>query len=213
MNFPSISPNGECQKNTRMIKYLKNEEVSCSYKFFNDLSNCENYNINNILHKENIVNLFSGIDPVSNTISKIEQKINFEKIYNRFYTTKEVISNYPNISVFNYYQLSPSSPYYCSCSNIITGVNYNFYVNKTSIVDSEITYLMDNISGDCDKDMRIPISYKISFMGYNKVIEYKFLKLNIFTNLFIYANSFDVSFFIFKVQYWFLNIVKCCVFY
>jgi len=147
-----------------MIGYLKNEEIVCSNKLIFDKSNCLNYNLKHNLYFSNL-NLYSGLDSIDNSLKVITQSIKFKKIFNRFYTLNQEVTNFTDLS--NFANSVNSSN--CKCSNIITGINYNFYINKTFIVENEVVYYLEDITETCRSKKRIPISYKVSFIGYNKV--------------------------------------------
>jgi len=150
-----------------MIKYLKNEEFSCTNKLSLVKSACLNYSLDNNFYISNL-NLYSGVDATDNSLKVFKQNIKFKKIMNRFYTANQEVENFTLLSSF----ISPgvnSTSKICGCSNVITGIDYNFYINKTAIVENEVIYSLEDFNATCGKTVRIPISYKVSFIGYNTV--------------------------------------------
>lgn len=150
-----------------MIKYLKNEEFSCSNKLQLVKNNCKNYNLKNNFHISNL-NLYSGVDPIDNSLRVFKQNFKYKKIINRFYTVNQEVENFTGLSNFSTPDLNSNSTI-CGCSNVITGIDYKFYLNKTFVAENEVVYYLEDITDTCGKTKRMPISYKVSFIGYNKV--------------------------------------------
>jgi len=149
-----------------MIKFLNPLEYTCSNKLILKSGICESYNDNITNYIKNII-LYSGIDPVNNSLIYTNQNIKFKKIINRFYSINQTDVNFTSLSKLTKESIDNST--YCTCSNLITNIQYDFYVNKTAIIENEVTYYLEDVTDLCGNFKRIPISYKISFNGYNKV--------------------------------------------
>lgn len=107
---------------------------------------------------------------MDNSLKVITQNIKFKKIINRFYTINQEVTNLTSLSNFT----NAVNSTICGCSNIITGINYNFYINKSSIVNNEIVYYLEDYYSTCGSKKRIPLSYKVSFIGHNIVNSFLF---------------------------------------
>lgn len=129
-----------------------------------DKSNCENYNKNNIFHLENL-NLFAGINSEDKSLKNIKQTIKYKKVFSRFNTIDQNFPNYSSLINFT----SSNTSTTCGCRNLVTEINYNFYVNRTLITENEVIFFLEDFNDTCGTSKFIPVTYKIKFMSFNKV--------------------------------------------
>ena len=162
-----ISPSGDCVINKGMIKFLKDEKNTCSNSFINDFNSCIEFNGKRIFNK-NSFSIIAGISGDEKQIKFVKENVKFKKIQNRFYTYDYDWLNVTSVSKFERLPLQATISE-CVCTNIVTKVEYNFYVEKTEIKDYEAIYYVEDVTDSCGAKIYKDLSYEVNFKNYNKV--------------------------------------------
>lgn len=167
LQIPIVSPNGNCIVNKAMINFLEDQKHSCSNKFTNEFNTCLNFNGKRIFNKAQLT-IIAGISQEDKLIKYVPLKEKFKKIQSRFYTYDYDWANATSASKFERLPITGLEPN-CLCSNIITKVEYNFYVYKTEIKEYEVVYYLEDVEALCGKQMDIDLNFEINFKNHNKV--------------------------------------------
>lgn len=167
LQIPLTSPNGNCINNKGMINFLEDQKKTCGTSMKNDYNSCINFNHKRIFQK-NSMTLVAGISGTEKQIKYLREKIKFRKVNSRFYSYDYEWFNLSSLSKFENLPLQTTKSE-CICTNIITKVEYNFYVDKTEIKDYEVVYFMEDVLDNCGENLNLDLSSEVNFRNYNKV--------------------------------------------
>jgi hypothetical protein len=153
--------------NKGMVKFLEDKKNTCSSPFIIDDKTCIGFNKKRIFNKDTLT-IIAGISGNEKQIIYLAEKVKIKKIQNRFYTYDIDANDINVLSKFERLPLEVSISE-CVCSNVITKVEYNFYVNKTEITDYETIYYVEDVKDRCNTKKNLDLSFEINFRNYNKV--------------------------------------------
>jgi hypothetical protein len=169
LQIPLVNPSGNCLVKKGMIKFIEDKKNTCSNSFIFEANSCTGFNSKRIFNK-NSLTIIAGISDSDGEkrIRYLAEKVKFKKIQNRFYTYNIESSDLNIISKFERLPLEDTISE-CFCTNIITRVQYIFYINRTEIMDYETIYYVEDFKDRCNEKINIDLSYEINFQSYNKV--------------------------------------------
>jgi len=159
LKFPVSSPYGSCKNNLDNIRFMKNKQITCSYKLMFDEDSCFSFNSINIIYDRSPLLVY---DSITNKIQSIQPTINAFKIVNKMYYSEISLNNTINSS----FQAGDST---CSCLRIVTRIDYEFLMNDVDITDYIISYYFEDFSASCGITDYIPVTYTVNFSS-NKVV-------------------------------------------
>jgi hypothetical protein len=149
--IPILTPYGKCKNNLDTARFMQNKQFVCSNTLSYNLQNCLNFNSNNF-NLDNKMSLLS-YNSSDNTFQYITSSTVINNVTDKLYYTQVTNKNF-NTPGFNNFIKTDSQ---CQCSNIITGVDYEFGMLNDTIKFYKITYYVENLKNDCSKIEYIPV--------------------------------------------------------
>lgn len=152
--IPLVSPYGQCKNGKDLVKFLQNKNFICANKLEYTESSCRNFNYKHFDINKSVL----AYNTTTNLTTTINPKVIIRKVYTKLYYTETEHSSFDMES-----SLSNPGNTRCTCTNIITKVEYNFLTKNETITGMVVTYYVEDFSNTCDTKDFVPVNYIVSY--------------------------------------------------